>query len=631
MEDVYKKTGGKRTKRAIRNIPISDKWSSPHDSAFAAIKQQLVAAVKLAHPKHDSELCLFTDASETHWSAILTQVPKNQRNLEIQDQQHEPMCFLSGAFKGSSINWSVAEKEGFAIVEAMCRIDYLVMGREVSIYTDHANLVHMYDPLGRNPGMPRHTASKLMRWAIKLSAFRYVVEHLPGDRNVWADMLTRWAVSPRKLISSSRTAKIKTLMMAPINPGLDPSMDWPSHKDIIESQKSTKEKPPASFKKTEKGWIDASGVNWIQSNDELLKLRIILAAHAGAGGHRGRQPTIATIKPHFHWKNLDNDVESFVKSCLHCLSSESGTVVPRPLGHALHANAPNKLLHFDFCSISKGEGGSRYVLIMKDDFSSYVKLIASTEATAEVVADSLISWFSSFGVVTQWVSDRGTHFKNELVKVLREQLKANHHFTLAYCPWSNGTVEVVCRELLRVMRAILSEYELPLTAWPKLLPVVQSALNNSKLPRLGNRCPLTAFTGLPQDTPLATIKMTNKKKIVTRNIGDIRIIQRNNLNELLQALEKMHKEVDILSTRKREAAINSHNRKTNVRPVNFTDGDYVLRGNIIGKSGKKPSLIWHGPFRVTECRSNYIFVIEDILSGKKEEAHGRRLKFFRNK
>ena len=38
--------------------------------------------------------------------------------------------------------------------------------------------------------MTRHTASKLMRWALKLSAFHYVVEHLPGERNVWADMLT---------------------------------------------------------------------------------------------------------------------------------------------------------------------------------------------------------------------------------------------------------------------------------------------------------------------------------------------------------------------------------------------------------------------------------------------------------
>jgi len=168
MEDAYSKASGKRTKRAIRNISVADNWGAIHDQSFDTIKKQLVAAVKLSHPKSEHDLCLFTDASDTHWSAILTQVPMNQRDRCIEEQEHLPMCFLSGAFKGSSANWSVPEKEGFAIVESMCRIDYLVMGREVSIYTDHANLVQMYDPYGHNPGIPRYTASKLMRWAIKL-------------------------------------------------------------------------------------------------------------------------------------------------------------------------------------------------------------------------------------------------------------------------------------------------------------------------------------------------------------------------------------------------------------------------------------------------------------------------------
>ena len=85
-----------------------------------------------------------------------------------------------------------------------------------------------------------------------------------------------------------------------------------------------------------------------------------------------------------------------------------------------------------------------------------------------------------------------------------------------------------------------------------------------------------------------------------------------------------------LSNKKRKAAVDAHNRKTNIRPINFTNGDYVLRGTIQGKTGRKPSLKWYGPFRVVECRSNYIFVIEDLLTGEKEEAHGRRLRFFRN-
>eukprot|EP00171_Calliarthron_tuberculosum_P001247 IDg1247t1 len=172
------------------------------------IKNQLAAATKLSLPKPDYNMCLFTDASDTHWASILTQVEKSQTSNPKEDQTHEPLCFLSGKFTGASYNWSMPEKEGFAIVESMCRLDYLTSGHVVSIFTDHANLVYLYDPYGRNPGIARHTASKLMRWAIKLSGFRYVVEHIPGDKNVWADMLTRWVVRPTNSINGESMLRL---------------------------------------------------------------------------------------------------------------------------------------------------------------------------------------------------------------------------------------------------------------------------------------------------------------------------------------------------------------------------------------------------------------------------------------
>lgn len=126
-------------------------------------KQQLAAATTFAHPEPDHTICLFTDDSDTRWAAILTQVANSEQRTQIEDQHHEPLCFLSSAFTGSSQFWSVPEKDGFAIVEAMSRLDYLVSGRTVSIFTDHSNLVHLLDPFRRNPGMARHKASKLMR------------------------------------------------------------------------------------------------------------------------------------------------------------------------------------------------------------------------------------------------------------------------------------------------------------------------------------------------------------------------------------------------------------------------------------------------------------------------------------
>jgi hypothetical protein len=47
-------------------------------------------------------MCLFTDASDTHWSGVLTQVPDYQMNELVEDQTHHPLAFGSGAFKGAA-------------------------------------------------------------------------------------------------------------------------------------------------------------------------------------------------------------------------------------------------------------------------------------------------------------------------------------------------------------------------------------------------------------------------------------------------------------------------------------------------------------------------------------------------
>lgn len=125
----------------------------------------------------------------------------------------------------------------------------------------------------------------------------------------------------------------------------------------------------------------------------------------------------------------------YVKSCLHCRCTETGKIVPRPLGYALHAALPNKLLHFDYCYMSEREDDYLYTSGLKDDHSGYVWSIPTKEADAITTANALIKWFAVFGVLPSWVSDRGSHFKNELIKIIRDYFRSNHHFTLKYCSW----------------------------------------------------------------------------------------------------------------------------------------------------------------------------------------------------
>jgi IS30 family transposase len=86
------------------------------------------------------------------------------------------------------------------------------------------------------------------------------------------------------------------------------------------------------------------------------------------------------------------------------------------------------------------------------------------------------------------------------VKGVRRVWGAQHHFVTAYCPWANGTVEVVNRMLLRVLKSMSSEKKLKPSQWTLLVKQVQAALNLQP----------SAFLALPVATPL---KMFYAEKI----------------------------------------------------------------------------------------------------------------------
>jgi transposase InsO family protein len=192
-------------------------------------------------------------------------------------------------------------------------------------------------------------------------------------------------------------------------------------------------------------------------------------------------------------------IKVFVGSCFHYIASAPGETIPRPMGEALHASKPNEVIHFDYLYMGPSVDDDKYVLIVKDDYSNYVWLKQCKNADAYSTTAVLIEWFAAFGVAQQWVSDQGSHFKKNLMTDIQKQLGTNHHFTTAYSPWANGTVEAVCKQTIRAARAMLSEMHLAPQEWPCVLPAIKAILNNSPSSHRADQTPLTAFTGHARD------------------------------------------------------------------------------------------------------------------------------------
>ena len=102
----------------------------------------------------------------------------------------------------------------------------------------------------------------------------------------------------------------------------------------------------------------------------------------------------------------------------------------------------------DYIDMEDDSGGHHYVLMLVDKFSRLVEFVPAPAATAITATQSVLWWGSRYGLPTWIISDGGSHFKNRAMQLLAEKMGMQHHITLAYCPWANGSVEIVGKELL---------------------------------------------------------------------------------------------------------------------------------------------------------------------------------------
>ncbi|KAF0726127.1 hypothetical protein Ae201684P_020445 [Aphanomyces euteiches] len=579
-------------------------------------------------------------------------------------QNHKPLAFLSGRFSGASSRWPIPDKEAFAIVESCKRLEYILLRPQgFVIHTDHRNLAYLFNPTATDSKMQRHQADRLLRWAMTLSGYRYTIVHIPGHTNTWADMISRWHCSAKHNLTpdpaaalrgpnsrtrhtnakndtsaidhtphssqshpplSSTKASVNAITIPPAAPLNAANFQWPSWVDIDQAQKPFRSNshgagppPDVTWNASTRCFCDGKGRIWIPPNATDLKTRLCVVAHAGLSGHRGTQATFQPLKELYVWQGMESDVIAFCRRCLQCLTVR-GNIIPRPLGTQLHATRPNELLHFDYLTLPLDRAtNDNYILVIKDDASGFCLLHPCQAATAENCASALCHWFSLFGIVKTWVTDRGAHFKNEVISALSQALSTQHHFSTAYSPWSNGTIEVLNRQLLRCVITMMIERQLQPNQWSCLVPAVQTALIHMPSDRIGGRAPVTAFTGLPAMSPImATIAGTFE--VLAMSTDDMSEDLTNHLNATALALTNMHREMAKSSDSRRMQAQSRRSRRST--PPCFSIGDFVLVG-VVCQHLPKLALQWRGPKLIVEALSEWIYVVEDIAEPKTRSTH----------
>jgi transposase InsO family protein len=187
--------------------------------------------------------------------------------------------------------------------------------------------------------------------------------------------------------------------------------------------------------------------------------------------------------------------------------------------------------------------------VIVDDASGLCQLTWHDRCRADDMVVALQQWFAIFGIVPNWMSDQGPHYKNQVTEKLRRIYGAAHHFSPAHCPWSNGTVEFIMRSIRKTIQAMRVELRVDEDAVDCLLPVVQHALNHTPSPKCNGRAPITAHTQLPAGNALSAYRTKEGVKEIDPHV--LAQWRESHWKELAAARDALHRDVNTAANTKR--------------------------------------------------------------------------------
>ncbi|CAM4664757.1 unnamed protein product [Lepidochelys kempii] len=151
--------------------PNAVQWTEECQKAFNQLKATLTSDPVLRAPDFDKLFLVTTDASKRDVGAVLIQEGLNQ--------EFHPVVFLSKKLSERESNWSISEKECYAIVYALEKLHPYVWGQHFYLQTDHAALQWLHTTTGNN--------KKLLWWSLALQDFDFDIQHISGASNKVAD------------------------------------------------------------------------------------------------------------------------------------------------------------------------------------------------------------------------------------------------------------------------------------------------------------------------------------------------------------------------------------------------------------------------------------------------------------
>lgn len=524
-------------------------WDDISTKAFLDTQNAIVNCQTLFYRDQSAPLRVYTDASDYGIGAYLCQVI---------DNVEQPIAFISKTLTKAEKKWSVYEKEAFAIFYSLRKWEHHLQDTKFTLFTDHKNLTY----LNKDP------SPKVMRWKIAVQEYDFDLAYIEGKKNVVADGFSR--LCPRNLECENELSDCSIAMFIGSYPleekaidtalfilqgkedksyriiRLTPEYEWEA-KNFLSARDAARNVLKTTVDNEPSHRVKKSPVAKVAEMYALLAVKenkyyhipsdyyeVISKCHNSSVGHWGVEETITQVKRLVEenkdqYKDLDlggirKNVDNFVKKCPCCQLNQTKKFQIDTKQYTTSKFGLFKNLSIDAIYVPTAKAGEKYILVIIDASSRYVRLIPLKDLSAESATRALIIYMHQFGIPNEICTDNSTQFQSVFQEML-QILNIKDYKIQPYSHEENSIVERANKEVLRHLRNFIFDFKV-IEDWPEFLPQVELIMNSHVTCRQINRSGASAngICRASRPKPRQTIPQCT----LTRGRTDVRIYDTDN-------------------------------------------------------------------------------------------------------
>lgn len=310
-------------------------------------------------------------------------------------------------------------------------------------------------------------------------------------------------------------------------------------------------------------------------------------------GHVGIDKTISALAKTYWFPEMRLKVKTYIDNCMKCIVYSPVSGKAEGFLHNIpKKNEPFYTIHIDHCTLEKTRLKNKYLLVIIDGFSKFIKLNACKTTNSKEVIKHLVKYFQTYSRPKRIIADRGTAFTSNMFKEFVDTNDIELSLIASGAPRANGQVERANRTIIPILAKLSPSPD----RWDQILETAEFAVNNSVCRSTG-RTPSELLFGIRQKGIVNDLvkEYLDIGEVGCRNLEEIR----DNAAEKIEKCQESNKKY--------------YDKKHKAARL-YKKGDYVMLENNDVTPGVNKKLIpnYRGPYVVNKILGNDRYVISDI-------------------